>query len=259
MSETENDPIVIAVIGIKGGSGKTTLCATLASAITDIGKRVLLIDTDDQRSLDGWAKDGRKAGNGSDLMECQVAPDADRLDALIDDAFRRQTADFILIDTAGVGGKQADEIAVQANLIVTPCMLTGYNYRSTMKTVEWYDRLTARVDDPSALARLFVIINKVTTDNNGALKLGPVERKIFEDIKENFPVFPYFLKERKVYTNMEVTGLLRPIATKLAESPKPLERGQAAPYEAALSEAKFFLIELLNRGLSDNEEEDASA
>ncbi|TQM89598.1 ParA family protein [Roseinatronobacter monicus] len=258
MAEQTADPIVLAVIGIKGGSGKTTLCSALASAITDMGKSVLLIDTDDQRSLSGWAQDAEAAGNGSEFMTCKVAPDSDHLDAAIDDAFRRQSVDFIIIDTAGVGGRQADEIAVQANLIVTPCMLTGHNYRSTTKTVAWYDKLTARVDDASALARLFVIINKVAT-HEGGLKLGPTERQIFQDAKASFPLFPYFLKERKVYTNMEVSGLLRPVANRLAASPNGLKRGQAAPYEAALDEAKFLFVELLKRGLSDEDGEESAA
>lgn len=44
-------PTVVAVIGPKGGIGKTTTLSNLAGLLADIGKRVLIIDTDKQQSL----------------------------------------------------------------------------------------------------------------------------------------------------------------------------------------------------------------
>ncbi len=44
-------PITIAVVGRKGGSGKTTTALNLAGALTEDGQRVLLIDLDPQASL----------------------------------------------------------------------------------------------------------------------------------------------------------------------------------------------------------------
>ncbi len=37
---------VICMSSAKGGSGKTVLCATFATALTSLGKRVLIVDSD---------------------------------------------------------------------------------------------------------------------------------------------------------------------------------------------------------------------
>jgi chromosome partitioning protein len=41
----------IAIVGFKGGIGKTTTCVNLGAALALQGRRVLLIDTDTQANL----------------------------------------------------------------------------------------------------------------------------------------------------------------------------------------------------------------
>lgn len=47
----KSKPTVIAVVNQKGGTGKTTTCENLGVGIANMGKKVLLIDTDPQASL----------------------------------------------------------------------------------------------------------------------------------------------------------------------------------------------------------------
>lgn len=51
----------IAVLARKGGAGKTTVSVHLAVAAGEAGKRVLLIDTDPQRSAAGWWRERKAA------------------------------------------------------------------------------------------------------------------------------------------------------------------------------------------------------
>lgn len=44
-------PLIIAIAGRKGGSGKTTTALNLSGALTEDGRNVLLIDLDPQASL----------------------------------------------------------------------------------------------------------------------------------------------------------------------------------------------------------------
>jgi chromosome partitioning protein len=46
-------PLSIAVVGRKGGAGKTTTAFNLAGALAAQGQRVLLVDLDPQASLTG--------------------------------------------------------------------------------------------------------------------------------------------------------------------------------------------------------------
>ncbi len=43
--------LIVAVVGRKGGSGKTTTALNLAGALAEDGRRVLLCDLDPQASL----------------------------------------------------------------------------------------------------------------------------------------------------------------------------------------------------------------
>ena len=45
---------IITIAQQKGGSGKTTLAVTLATAFLSMGKTVALLDTDPQGSLGKW-------------------------------------------------------------------------------------------------------------------------------------------------------------------------------------------------------------
>lgn len=46
--------MILVIGGIKGGSGKTTLATNLTVLRSNAGKRVLFIDTDEQRSASDW-------------------------------------------------------------------------------------------------------------------------------------------------------------------------------------------------------------
>ena len=48
--------MIITFASSKGGVGKSTTCACIASALAMEGARVLLIDLDQNRTLDRWAR-----------------------------------------------------------------------------------------------------------------------------------------------------------------------------------------------------------
>jgi chromosome partitioning protein len=82
----------IAIIGQKGGDGKTTLALGLAVAATEAGLDVAIIDLDPQANAANW-KDRRTADNPA-VISAQVS----RLKQTIRTA-EEYGADLVLIDT----------------------------------------------------------------------------------------------------------------------------------------------------------------
>lgn len=56
MALTPNDPVILTVANLKGGTGKTTSAAFLAHALAELGRRVMVIDADPQASITRWAE-----------------------------------------------------------------------------------------------------------------------------------------------------------------------------------------------------------
>jgi chromosome partitioning protein len=55
-------PTIFALVGQKGGAGKTTLAVCLAAELQQRGLRVLLVDADPQASAQTWAQVATEAG-----------------------------------------------------------------------------------------------------------------------------------------------------------------------------------------------------
>jgi chromosome partitioning protein len=104
----------LALLARKGGTGKTTLAVHLAVIAMQAGRRVLLVDTDPQRSAGDWWR--ARQSDTPELVECPArqvpavlqAADADGVDLVVvdtrpsveaDTAEVARLADFVVIPT----------------------------------------------------------------------------------------------------------------------------------------------------------------
>lgn len=104
----------IAIIGQKGGTGKTVAAIGLAVASTRRGFATVLVDLDPQATAAKW-KDRR-----SDENPAVVSAQASRLQPVLD-ASRRAEIDLAIIDTAGRNDDSALNAARAADLVLIPC------------------------------------------------------------------------------------------------------------------------------------------
>ena len=136
----------IAIIGQKGGDGKTTLTLGLAVAATEAEQSVAIIDLDPQANAANW-KDRRVAENPA-VISAQVS----RLKQTIQTA-QDYGADLVLIDTPGRSDSAAIEAARNADLVLIPVRPQIFG----LETLKGVRDLLRVAGDPLA----YVVINGI--------------------------------------------------------------------------------------------------
>jgi chromosome partitioning protein len=103
----------IAIVGQKGGTGKTTLAENLAVAATKARLTVAVIDLDSQITATNWA-DRRKTETPT-VVSCQVA----RLRFVLTEA-RKNGVEMVFLDGPGKNAEATLEAAKAADLVIIP-------------------------------------------------------------------------------------------------------------------------------------------
>lgn len=119
----------LAIINEKGGSGKTTIATSLATALHRRGSRVVLIDADPQ----GTATDWRAASpEGANLPPVVAVNRPQELEA----ALRGLDADFVVIDTPARASQIAAAVVRVANIALIVIQPSGPDVWAAAATVK---------------------------------------------------------------------------------------------------------------------------
>ncbi|MDB5590530.1 ParA family protein [Enterovirga sp.] len=124
----------ITFVTQKGGSGKSTLCISLAVAAQEAGRSVCILEMDRQATVTDWAEHRR-----ADTPEVAQI-DATQLDDIM---FRLRASDFdfVFIDTPGVDSPGSLAAIRAADLCVIPCRPTPADLRAFKPTLAAIYRL----------------------------------------------------------------------------------------------------------------------
>jgi len=127
----------IAFLSQKGGSGKTTLAVHTAVAAQESGERVVVVDTDMQKSASTWS------GARQDKTPTVVTVAATSLNDVMK-AARHDAMTLCIIDTAPHAAPDAARVVGAADLVVIPCRPTAFDLAAVGAAVEIAKAASAR-------------------------------------------------------------------------------------------------------------------
>lgn len=178
---------VIALIGQKGGPGKTMVATNLAVEAAEDGETVVLIDLDPQASASQWG-DRRQAENVV-VQSVQAA----RLGPVLKTA-RAQGVTLVIIDTPGRAADLAIAAARVADLVIVPV-------RPTISDLETMPAVLDLLHTARAASHHFAVINAAPAQGTRHTEAkAAIEGR-------GFVCSPVVLYQRNAYGDAPVRGL----------------------------------------------------
>jgi len=120
---------IVAVLNTKGGEGKTTLVIHLATCLSRMGYKVLVVDTDPQQSFVNWYQSG--VGQPVfDVMATHKPAELEHLDQIPDDY------DYVLVDGAATLNDTTAAVIVNADLVLIPIKASPLSFAATSAVMD---------------------------------------------------------------------------------------------------------------------------
>jgi len=149
---------IISFISRKGGTGKTTNAINLATALHESGKKILLVETDTNYTLNTLRKmeqlKGEAGGKNFEILGSQDHQVADELIKIK----QNSSLDYVIVDSAG---KTTDEgikkLCLVSDAVIVPTSLTQNDLLVTYQTVT--DLAPARSLNPNL--KIMVLPNRI--------------------------------------------------------------------------------------------------
>lgn len=224
---------LITFASFKGGAGKTTAVMAVTSALSQKGKRVALIDADENMPLVEWRDNALKAGTWSDDVCAYEADDLRSFEEAFEDSASKGF-DYAIIDTRGGGSELNNACLINTNLVIIPSALTQLDMTQALSTFEHSIELHQSVDKniPIALLIQRVPVGKLTISQTQDL-----------EALSKLPCCETRLHSRDAFASLGKRGLLHLVHEQMADD--PVKRISLSHMATAMDEAQSLTCDLL--------------
>ncbi len=184
--------MVITFLNLKGGCGKTTLSIHVASTLALAGKKVLLIDADEQKSAIHWAETREKepiftiAGIPSNTIHKQIK-------------LMNNDYDFIIVDGPPRTSSVSRSCVVASDLVLIPVTPSPYDVWAASEIVEILNNVKHSLSDYKKIEAAIIVNRKIHNTNLGK----EVETALQE---YNLPIFKTIIHQRISYAESAASG-----------------------------------------------------
>jgi chromosome partitioning protein len=186
--------MIVVVGGIKGGTGKTTLATNLVVLRSSQGKKVLLVDADEQRSASDWAEQREGLGLETKWATVQLAGKSvfSQLQKM------GQDYDDVIVD---VGGR--DTTSQRSALAIADVFLVPFKPRSLdIWTIGGVKKMIAEIKAINPKLACYAVVNQADakgSDNEDA-------QSVLSECPD-LKCVPVAIGQRKAFSNAAADGL----------------------------------------------------
>ncbi len=199
--------MIVVIGGIKGGSGKTTLATNFTVLRSQAGKKVLLIDADEQRSSSDWVE--QRVGLNHETPWTTIQLSGKSIYAEI--AKLAKDYDDIIIDTGGRDNSSQRSALTIAHIFLIPFRPKSFD----VWTMGGVNKLISEVSAINPKLKCLSVINQADS-------AGSDNKEAHELLSEcpEIECIPVFLVYRKALSSAAARGLavneIKPLDKKAA-------------------------------------------
>jgi chromosome partitioning protein len=173
---TRRDPaLVIAVINLKGGCGKSTIAVNLACELASGSEPVVLLDNDAQGTASHWWSHGRLPVRG-EFMPLENDEDGERLIRAVAGRSER----YVVLDAPAHVNAAALAAGKIADLVLIPVTASGVDLVATRAVVEVVRQ--ARVLRRSGVPKCLIVPSKIDRRTDAGRRIDEQVRQFGENV-----------------------------------------------------------------------------
>lgn len=167
--------IIIAVLNLKGGCGKSTIAVNLACQFASHGDSVLLVDNDAQGTTSHWLSHGRLPVRGQ-FMPLENDEDGERLVKAVAATNER----YVVLDAPAHVGAAAMAAAKIADLVLVPVTASGVDLLATQSIVNLIQQ--ARALRRGSAPKCLIVPSKIDRRTDAGRRIDEQLREFGESI-----------------------------------------------------------------------------
>lgn len=198
---------IITIANQKGGSGKSTIVVNLAIKLLSFGGKVLVMDTDPQKSIESFTNIRESEANeGRNLRHFTLTNRTGNIAESLKQFI--ELYDFIIVDTGGIDSQESRKAMLYADAIILPSTASEFD----AAVLETMLNTIRDIKDINEEVKICILMNKISTNvfldrilldykggvENVAKKLG---------LNDDFSLFKSVLRERIAYRKAVSEGL----------------------------------------------------